>query len=263
MMKTTLTALLTCLYLVSVPAIAETPEEKGLNIALETDRRDSGFGDYTVDGEMTLMSAGGERATRVLEMKTLEVTDDGDKRLVTFSRPQDVKGTVSLTYSHGLEPDDQWILPPALGRTKRLAARDKTGSFVGSEFAFEDIGSWEVKKYRYRWLRDEVVDGIDCYVVENIPAYEFSGYARQEEWVRKDIYHPLKIVYYDTNNRLLKTLHFNDYIQYNGKYWRPSEMVMENYQSGNKSIIQWSNYHFGTGLDENSFLPTGLARASR
>lgn len=263
MMMMRIAALMLCACVAAAPAAAETPEEKGLNIALETERRDAGFGDYVVEGEMTLISAAGERATRVMEMKTLEVTGDGDKRLVTFSRPQDVRGTVSLTYSHGLQPDDQWIFLPALGRTKRLAARDKTGSFVGSEFAFEDIGSWEVKKYRYRWLRDEVVDGIDCYVVENTPAYEFSGYSRQEEWVRKDIYHPHKIVYYDTNGRLLKTLHFRDYAQYQGKYWRPAEMVMENHQNNNRSIIQWSNYRFGTGLTDADFQPTNLMRAAR
>lgn len=247
----------------AAPAAAETPEEKGLAIALETERRDTGFGDYVVDGEMTLISASGERATRTLEMKTLEVDGDGDKRLVLFSRPQDVKGTVSLTYSHGLAPDDQWIFLPALGRTKRLAARDKTGSFMGSEFAFEDIGSWEVQKYTYRWLRDETIDGFDSYVVENTPAYEFSGYSRQEEWVRKDIYQPHKIVYYDTNGALMKTLRFEDYQQFLGQYWRPTTMVMKNHQNNNESTIAWSNYRFRTGLSESDFLPTSLTRASR
>ena len=209
-MITKILALLLCTA-VALPAAAETAEEKGLNIALETDRRDLGFGDYVVDGEMTLISANGDKATRVLEMKTLEQTDSGDKRLVLFYRPQDVKGTVSLTYSHGLEPDDQWIFLPALGRTKRLAARDKTGAFMGSEFAFEDIGSWEVEKYKYRWLRDDTLDNVDCFVVENTPAYEYSGYSRQEEWVRKDIYQPQKIMYYDLNGRLMKELNFHEY----------------------------------------------------
>jgi len=58
----------------------------------------------------------------------------------------DVKGTVVLTFSHGLKPDEQWIYLPALKRVKRISSSNKSGPFMGSEFAYEDIGSWEVKK---------------------------------------------------------------------------------------------------------------------
>ena len=242
---------------------AETPEEKGLRLATESERRDSGYGDFVVDGFMTIESGGGRSAERRFQMSTLEVQNDGDKRLIVLSHPRDVKGTVSLTYAHGLEPDDQWIYLPSLRRTKRLTARDKTGSFIGSEFAFEDIGTWELDKFTYKWLRDEEIDGHDCYVLEQFPAYEYSGYARLVDWLDKEIHQSRKIVYYDLQNRPLKELRFYDYEQYAGQYWRPGRIEMTNLQNGNVSTIEWQDYRFGTGLSERNFAPTRLERLSR
>jgi outer membrane lipoprotein-sorting protein len=256
-------ALVLALLLVPTIAGAETPEEKGLAIAIDADRLDSGFGAYVVDAKLILTSRARDKSDRFFEMHTLEVNGDGDKRLVVFSQPRDIKGTVTLTYSHGLEADDQWVYLPGLSRTKRLAARDKTGPFMGSEFSFEDIGTWEVKKYTYRYLRDEVLDGRDCFVIENTPAYEFSGYTRQIEWVDKEIHQPRRLQFFDRNNLPLKTLVFENYKQYGGRWWRPDRMVMENHQTGNRSTIEWTDYRFGVELSVKNFTPDALARFSR
>ena len=60
-----------------------------------------------------------------------------------------------LTHSHKVEDDDQWLYLPALKRVKRISSSNKAGSFMGSEFAYEDMTSQEIEKYSYRWLRDE------------------------------------------------------------------------------------------------------------
>lgn len=263
-MKLYLSALGMALFLAGAQGgLAETPEEKGLRIAKEAEAMDAGFGDYVVDGIMTIESSGGSQADRRFELSSLEVSNDGDKRLIVISHPRDVKGTVSLTYSHGLEPDDQWLYLPALRRTKRLSSRDKTGSFIGSEFAFEDLGSYEVKKYTYKWLHDEEIDGHDCYVREDIPAYAYSGYARLVNWIDKENLRSRRIVYYDLKNRPLKELRFYDFQQYLGQYWRPNRAVMSNLQSGNVSTIEWQNYQFGTGVSDRNFAPTRLQQVSR
>lgn len=105
-MMTKLTTLILAVLLAG-SVFAQTPEQKGLEIALETERRDSGFGDYVVDGHMTLQTAGDATGERRFTMYTLETKNDGDKRLVTFHEPKDLNGMISLTYSHGLQPDDQ------------------------------------------------------------------------------------------------------------------------------------------------------------
>jgi hypothetical protein len=253
--------LILLLSLVPLPLSAETPEEKGLAIAHEIDRRDLGFGNWVAEATMHLRDPHGGESVRHFRLSTMEVTGDGDKTLTVFEQPPDVAGTAILTFSHGLEPDDQWMYFPALKRVKRIAAKNKSGPFVGSEFAYEDLGSREVKKYTYRYLRDEVLDGHECYVVENTPAYEYSGYTRLEEWVDKTLHQPRKIVYYDRKNTILKTLTFKDYRQYLGQYWRADEMRMENHQTGKSTQLVWKEYRFRVGLSEQDFTQNALARA--
>ncbi len=237
--------------------------DRGLEIAEETDRRDSGFGNYAVSGTMILEGPGGFSSERKFKMYTIEVPGDGDKRLVNFLEPRDLAGMVSLTYSHGLEPDDQWIYMPALRRTKRLAARDKSGSFAGSELSFEDIGTWEVKKYTYKYIKDETLDGRPTFVVENTPAYPYSSYKMIREWVDQEIYHPLRLLYHDINGRPLKEMRFYDYEKFADKYWRPMKMVMTNLRTGAVSTIIWSDYQFGADFTESDLNPSALRRWSK
>ncbi|MEO6697551.1 MAG: outer membrane lipoprotein-sorting protein, partial [Gammaproteobacteria bacterium] len=108
--------LLSLCALLPLTSQAETPEEKGIAIAQEADRRDQGWGDSTNDMLMILRNKQGEESSRVIRNQTLEVQNDGDKGLGVFDDPADVKGTVQLTYSHKQGTDDQWLYLPALKR---------------------------------------------------------------------------------------------------------------------------------------------------
>ena len=137
----------TCLLLVALlplAAAAQSPEEeKGLEVSREADRRDLGFGDSMASMEMILKNASGQTSTRELSLKTLEVADegDGDKILSVIESPPDVRGTALLTFTHINEQDDQWLYLPALKRVKRISSANKSGPFLGSEFAYEDLAS--------------------------------------------------------------------------------------------------------------------------
>ncbi|MFZ5593493.1 MAG: outer membrane lipoprotein-sorting protein [Pseudomonadota bacterium] len=253
--------LLLALSLTSINTFAETPEEKGLAIAVEAERRDLGFGDFTADMLMTLKNKQGEESTRVVRVQNLEVKDDGDKSLSIFDEPADVKGTTMLTYSHKIEDDDQWMYLPALKRVKRIASDNKSGSYMGSEFAYEDIGSQEVEKYTYKYLRDEVFEGQPCFVVERYPVNKNSGYKRQVTWIDKAEYRPWRIDFYDRKDSLLKTLTIKGYKQYLKKHWRPDEMFMVNHQTGKSTLLKWSNYKFRAGLADADFTQESLKRA--
>lgn len=147
-------------------ALAQSAEEKGLEIATAAKAYDQGFTDFTANMVMTLKNKSGRTSKRQIRIRTLEVEGDGDKSLSIFDEPADVKGTKMLTYSHGLEPDDQWLYLPALKKVKRISSRNKSGPFMGSTFAFEDLGSQEVEKYTYKYLRDEPCGELSCYVIE-------------------------------------------------------------------------------------------------
>ncbi len=255
-------AVLLGVLLPGVPDLrAETPQEKGLAIAKEADRRDTGFGDSTAEMVMVLKNRHGEKSVRYMRIRTLEVQGDGDKSLSIFDQPRDIKGTAMLTHSHPLKSDDQWMYLPALKRVKRISSRNKSGPFMGSEFAFEDLGSQEIEKYTYRWLRDEKLQGRDCFVIERRPAYKFSGYIRQVTWLDKKMYQPLKVDYYDRKNALLKTQTFEGYKQYLGQYWRPDEMTMVNHQTHKSTELSWKGYKFKVGLTDRNFDRNSLKRA--
>lgn len=254
--KITLALLITWPFL----AIAQTAEEKGLQIAKAADAYDQGFVDFTANMQMILKNKKGEVSKRQIRIRTLEVDGDGDKSMSIFDEPADVKGTAMLTYSHGLKPDDQWLYLPAIKRVKRINSRNKSGPFMGSEFAFEDLGSQEVEKYSYKYLRDEACEDRQCFVIERIPAYKFSGYTRQQVWLDQQDYRLMKADFNDRKNELLKTLTASDYQQYLGRYWRPGKMEMINHQNGKSTTLEWSDYRFKTGLQDRDFKSQTLKR---
>lgn len=241
-------------------AEASSPEAKGLAIAQMVDYRDLGWKDSEAQMLMILRNQQGDESKRDVRVRNMEVEGDGDKGLSIFDTPLDIKGTAMLTWSHALEPDDQWIYLPALKRVKRIASKNKSGPFMGSEFAYEDIASDEVEKFTYKYLKDENYDGMDCYMVERYPAYEYSGYTRQISWIDKKDFQPRKTVFYDRKNALLKTLTYKGYQQYLDKYWRADEMFMENHQTGKNTQLLWKNYQFGKGFTDRDFDKNTLKR---
>jgi outer membrane lipoprotein-sorting protein len=251
------------LAMIAAPGLyaGQTPEDKGLEIVREADRRYTGYGDSTSNLRMILRNKQGQVSERELRIRTLEIPNDGDRSLCIFDSPADVKGTVLLTHAHKLEADDQWLYLPALKRVKRIASANKSGPFVGSEFAYEDLSSSEVEKYSYRWLRNETLDGRDTFVLEEHPAYEYSGYTRRVVWLDQQMYQPLKVEFYDRKDALLKTLTADGYRQYLDRYWRPSSMLMVNHQTGKSTELRWQDYRFGNGLTARDFDQNTLKRS--
>ena len=245
---------------VSGAAFALSAQERGLEIAVAADARDSGWGDSQATLRMILRNRHGEESSRELRSRNLEVDGDGDKLLVIFDRPADVQNTAFLTFTHEEGPDDQWIYLPALKRVKRIASNNKSGPFMGSEFAYEDLSSQEVGKYTYRWLRDETADGVDLHVIERYPVDENSGYTRQVVWIDQNEYRTWKVDFYDRRGDLLKTLRYMGYQEYVDEYWRPDVMHMVNHQTGKSTSLEWAEYEFGTGQSDRDFNRNSLSR---
>lgn len=241
-------------------AYAQTPEQKGLAIAEEAERRDLGFQDSSSSLEMILRNKQGDESIRKMRNRVLEKTEDGDKSIFVFDNPVDVKGTALLTFSHKVKSDDQWLYLPALKRVKRIASSNKSGPFMGSEFAYEDMSAQEVEKYTYRYLRDEQLDEHLTFVVERFPVDKKSGYTRQVTWIDQDEYRARKIDYYDRKNSLLKTLSFAEYHQYLDKHWRPHVMEMVNHQTGKSTVLNWNDFQFKNGYKDRDFNRNSLAK---
>jgi outer membrane lipoprotein-sorting protein len=257
----TLTAAAT--MLLTVPATAqESLDEAGLAIAHEADLRDLGWGDNTSTMRMVLRNRNGDESVRELRRQALEnnVEGEGDKSLITFDAPRDVAGTSLLSHTRIMEPDDQWLFLPALERVKRISSANKSGPFVGSEFAYEDLVSQEVDKYDYRLTGEEACGDLECFVVERYPRYESSGYTKQVVWWDKDHYRIQRIDFYDRKGDLLKTLTYSGYRTYLDEYWRPDRMTMENHQNGKSTDLIFSEWSFANGLTSDELTPSRLRR---
>ena len=243
---------------------AQTPEEKGLAIAKSYDQADQGFESSFVKLRMVLRNKQGQESTRFMENKTLELVEDGDKSLIVFKSPKDVEGTATLTFTHKTTSDDQWLYLPAIKRVKRISSDNKSGPFMGSEFAYEDLSSDEVEKYTYKFLKNEQFNGFNTAVVEQDPVDPKSGYKRRVVWYNLDKNHRLeKIEFYDRKNSLLKTLTYSDYKQYEDKYWRAGKFLIINHQTGKETELFFEDWDLKTGLVDTDFSQNSLRRAGR
>ena len=253
---------LACFCLPATHALAqeESPEEKGLRLALEASARNEGFGDFTAGLTMVLRDRQGRESVRQMRFKVLEVAGDGDKSLFVFDQPRDVQGTALLTHAHISTPDDQWLYLPALERVKRISATTRSGSFMGSEFSYEDMSSPEVEEYTYSYLRDEPCGELMCTVTEQFPLDEKSGYSRKLIWQDTVELRTWKMELYDRRGSHLKTLTFASYQQYLDRFWRADEQTMVNHLTGASTVLNWTDFEFGTDLDDGEFTQTALRR---
>lgn len=236
-------------------------QRKGFAIAARSDRSDRGFKDNEVSLNMVLRNAAGEESTRALVITTLEVPDEsmGDKSLILFNTPRDIEGTALLSHAKILDPDNQWLFLPSLKRVKRISSRNKSGPFVGSEFAFEDMTSVELNKYDYEFLREETCGELMCDVVARYPRYENSGYTKQVTWIDQQDFQVRKIDFYNRRDALLKTLTLEDYRNYNG-FWRAHTVRMVNHQTNKSTDLVYGEYKFNVGLTDSDFVKGRLSR---
>ncbi|HHO59723.1 MAG TPA: outer membrane lipoprotein-sorting protein [Thiotrichales bacterium] len=262
MQQTSHVVLASLLLLGSTASLALTDEEKGFEIAARSDRSDRGFSDSNVHLRMVLSNRAGKRTERELRISTLEIPDEsvGDKSMIVFDTPADIDGTALLSHAKILDPDNQWLYLPALKRVKRISSVNKSGPFVGSEFAFEDFTSLELNKFTYRYLRVETCDDLMCDVVERYPRYQHSGYKKQVTWIDQTDHQLRKVEFYNRRGDLLKTLALGEYREYEGGYWRPHLLHMVNHLTGKSTDLIYADYAFKTGLANRDFSKSVLRR---
>ncbi len=235
-----------CLVSISLWAISNH------DVAQKNDDIMSGFKDASSEMVMTLVNATGQERERKMKMIVLE-KESGDMSLMKFLSPADVRGTKFLTYEHLDKDDDQWLYLPALKRVKRIASKNKSGSFMGSEFSYEDLSASNMQKYSYKGeAKSVVLKGKRTYTGARYPIDKNSGYTKQVSWIDAKNYLIQKIDYYDRKHELLKTVDFHDYKKISG-IWRVGKMIMKNHQNDKQTILVWKNEKIKTGLREKNF----------
>ncbi|PCJ15754.1 MAG: outer membrane lipoprotein-sorting protein [Candidatus Cloacimonadota bacterium] len=235
----------------------EDPKDKGLRISKMINEFNDGFLGDSSETELEIINAHGDRITRKMSQKSIEQKGDGDRSLITFLWPADVKGTRMLTWSHKKKNDDQWLYLPSLKRVKRINSRNQSGSFMGSEFYYEDLSSVEVEKYSHKFIKDDKVNKRDVWLIERDPVNKHSGYSLLKVYIDKEYMNPLKIEYFDKKGELLKTSTFLKYEKY-GKYYRQNRIEMINHQTGKQSNITWKNLQLHKKYKSKKFTKKAL-----
>lgn len=249
----------------SLPARALDPAQRGREIAEAAKDRDRGWTDSTSYYEMILSDQTGRTSSRKMRVMLLQApsNNEDDKSLVIFDEPRDVAGTSLLSISHANADDDQWLYLPSLRKTKRIASSSRSGSFLGSQFSYEDMTPVVLDDYRYNWIRDEACGAMTCHVIERVPTESGTGYSRQEVWFDTGELRILKVNFYDRRGELLKTLTREDFQQHTGKkgtYWRAHRQIMHNQQTGEETSLILEREDVDTGLSWLNFTPERLGR---
>jgi len=244
--------LLTSLLL-STTLFALTPIE----IATKVKKNSDGYGSAKSVMEMVLIDQAKNTSKRVMHSISLEDKNDddqnGDKSLMEFKTPLDVKGTKFLTHEKIDKNNNQWLYLPALKRIKRITSKNKSGSFMGSEFSYEDISSREISKYTYsKKYKEAKLDGIDVYTYERYPKDKNSGYSKQILYVDKTRLVVLQVDFYDKKKELLKTAKYSGYTKQKNTY-RVKKILMENHQNLKSTTLEYVEDEIHLDLKEKLF----------
>ena len=141
--------------------------------------------------EMILIDKKGKKRVRKIKTYGREIGRES-QRLMFFVTPADVKNTGFLTFDYD-EPgkdDDQWLYLPALRKIKRIAARNKSGSFMGSDLNYSDMNSPDLDLYDYTLMKETNVKDEKVWQIKAIPKNadeaDKSGYSKSVIFIRQD-----------------------------------------------------------------------------
>lgn len=213
---------------------------------------------------MELVDRRGSTSSRIIEGYGAEDADGLSRMVIVFHRPASVQDTRFLVIENPDRDDDQWIYLPALRRVRRIAAGEGNDSFMGTDFTYDDLQSRSVDDDRHELLREERLDGYDCYVVESVPRdRDGAQYSRRVQWIPRDIWVPIKIEFYDKRGDLLKVNSVERLEEVQG-YWTPMKSTMKNEQTGHATRLEVQRIQYDGNLPDalftTRFLETGRVR---
>ncbi len=208
--------------------------------------------DQTSDLAMTLINKSGDQRVRKIKQFTKDL-GEVEKSIMFFLSPADVKNTSFMNWTYDSDQgDDQWIYLPALKKTKRISSDSKSDYFMGSDFTYDDLGDRKLEDDTHKFLREETLEGKECYVVESVSIDEDYMYSKTVVWVNKSNFIGVKKEFYDEDEDLLKTLSIKEAEEISD-IWVITNSEMKNVQKNHRTTIILSNIQVNTGISESKF----------
>ncbi len=200
-------------------------------------------------------------SSRILELYSKVNSEHKMNTMIVFHRPASVKNTRFLSIGHINKVPEQWIYLPALKKTRRITTSDADQSFFGTDFTYSDMGTANIDKSSFLFLREETLDGIQCWVVESVPNNPAgSDYSKKISWISKEMIIPIYIEMFDRQGKIIKKLTTENIEKIQG-YWTPLVTRMENVQIDHTTILTMDkivyNENFPDSIFTSRFLQTG------
>lgn len=216
--------------------------------------------DSISDSTFRLINSNGQERIRETTGQTKLISGTtNNMRLVTFKSPSDVKGTKTLMIAHAEKEDDIWIYLPAMKKVRRLVSSNKKDSFVGTDFSYADVISYRTSDWDYKILKEEKLNGRDCWVIESLPKSKEievnSGFSKRIGWIDKQNFVALKGESFDLNHQLLKVYKASQVQQIDVKNnkWQPMIIEVENIQTQHRTILEFKNFKANQGVNVEQF----------
>jgi len=187
---------------------------------------------------------------------------NGARTVIVFQQPANIAGTRFLTMENPSGTDDRWIYLPNLGRVRRIAASEGSGSFMGTDFSYDDISSTSrgVDLDTHTLLREENYASTACYVIQSVPRDSSFQYSRMVQWIAKDTYIILKIELFDRRNVHVKTVEMSAIQNIQGRL-TPTVTRMTTHAAGTSTTITNEITRYDSPIPEGvfttSYLETG------
>lgn len=236
-------------------------------IMQKVDDRDTG---ETIVSESALILIDKKKRQRIRQLKLFSKEyEQVDKSVSFFMSPADVKDTayMSFDWDDDAKEDDSWLYLPALQKTNRIAASDKSGAFMGSDFSYADIDGVEVEDFTYRLVKEsEEVNGHDCWVIESTPkskaVIKETGYLTTTSWIRKDIFMQVKAIIKVKKGKRVKYFQAKDIEQIQG-IWTAKTLQMVTTKRNkleHSSVLKINAVDYQTKVDDKMFENNRLQR---
>ncbi|MCL2184849.1 MAG: outer membrane lipoprotein-sorting protein [Treponema sp.] len=189
---------------------------------------------------------------------------NGARTVIVFQRPANTAGTRFLTMDNASGGSDQWIFLPSLNRVRRIAATESGGSFMGTDFSFDDISSMDrdISLDNHTLLREETINGRPCHVIQSVPKTNYQ-YSKTITWVDKENYLIYKAEMYNQRNEVVKVMEMSDYKDVQGRL-SPMQTKISTVAAGTSTTIFMEIMKYDDPIPDSVFttayLETGRAR---
>lgn len=210
--------------------------------------------DFKARVMMKLVSKGGQERVREMTMlrKNYGAPGGDQKYFIYFYQPADVKDMTFMVYKYPGKDADRWLFVPSINMVRRIAAKDKYSSFVGSDFTYEDVSGRNLEEDTHSIVREEKAGGKDSYVIKSTPKAGDMEYSYKMSWIDKAIFLPLKEEYYDKKGELYKVFTAMEIKEVKG-FPTITKRSMKNLQSGHMTEVSYSKADYGIGIEDSLF----------